>query len=135
MQTESRIVPIFCCIHFTLYLYKPSGTCCREASPQHEAATTMLHGRDGVFVEMCSIWCPPNIASSLIAKKLHLVSSDQRTFFQLTVAFPTCLWMNSNGDLMSFLQQWFMLCHSPIKLSLLKNPGNSCMQSLFQLSC
>ena len=36
-------VPIFCCMYFTFYLYKPSRACCREAS-QHEASTTKLYG-------------------------------------------------------------------------------------------
>ena len=30
---------------------------------------------------------------------------------------------------MSFIQQWPSLCHAPIKLWLVKNVGNSCMQS------
>ena len=28
---------------------------------------------------------------------------------------PKCLCVNQSGDLMSFLQQWISLCHSPIK--------------------
>ena len=54
--------------------------------------------------------------------------------FQLALESPKCL-VNSNWYLMSVLQQWLSLCHSPIKLWLVKNLGNSCMQSLSHLSC
>ena len=59
--------------------------------------------------------------SSLMAKGSILVSSNQRTSFQLTLESPTCLCVNTSKDLMSFLQQWLSLCHSPIRLWLVKN--------------
>ena len=44
---------------------------CQEASPQHDTAPTMLRSGDGVFVMMCSVWCPPNIVCSVMAKNLY----------------------------------------------------------------
>lgn len=41
---------------------------CQGASPQHDAAATVLHRVDGMCVEMCSVWCLPNIVFSLTAK-------------------------------------------------------------------
>ena len=69
-QVVLQDIHIFCCIHFTVYLYKTSSACCQGASPLHDAATTMLHDGDGVFVVTCSGWCPPNIAFNLMVKKL-----------------------------------------------------------------
>lgn len=41
---------VFCSITLILYNRKLSGVCFREASRQHDAATTRLHGGDGVFL-------------------------------------------------------------------------------------
>ncbi len=72
-----------CCIHFTPYLYKPSRACCREASPQHDAATTMLHGGNAMLVMMWRlVWW---------AKSAIVVSSDHGNSFQLTSESPTRL--------------------------------------------
>lgn len=42
--------PILCYIHFILYLYKTSRAC-KEATPQHAAATTMLQCLISIKVE------------------------------------------------------------------------------------
>ena len=85
--------PVFCAMYFiltnscciqllilTLYLYKSTWACCWEPSSQHNAAATMLHNGDGVFVLMCSVWCLPNAAhqSSLVwwSKSSHQFSSE-----------------------------------------------------------
>ena len=45
---------------------------CRwKTSPQHDAATTMLHCRDDVLEVMIGVGFAPDIAFSLMAKKLH----------------------------------------------------------------
>ena len=54
-QVDHQDFPIFCCTHSICYVYKPPRACCCEASPQHDAVTTMLHGEDSVFVVMCSV--------------------------------------------------------------------------------
>lgn len=67
---SSWIFSIFSCIHFTLYLYKPSRTgSSTEVSPQHDATTTMLHGGE----------------SSV------LISSAHRTFFQRQTLAERCM--------------------------------------------
>uniref|UniRef100_A0A3B4Z6Z9 Sphingosine kinase 1 n=1 Tax=Stegastes partitus TaxID=144197 RepID=A0A3B4Z6Z9_9TELE len=51
----------FCFIHF---IHKPPRTCCYEASPHYDAATSVLYDGDGVFVMKCRVWCSPIIVSS-----------------------------------------------------------------------
>ena len=78
---------------------------------------------------MCSVWCLQNIASSLMAKKLSVClirpkkpSSSWPWSLPHVFGWPL-------DDLMSFLHQWLSLCHSPMKLWLVKNQGNSCCVS------
>lgn len=72
---------MFFYIYLSLHLYSPSRTCCWEAYPEPDAATTMLQVM--VCLWMCSvcqiyhlIWWP---------KFSIFASSDQRTFFHLTL--------------------------------------------------
>lgn len=77
--------------------------------PWLDTTTTMLHCVDGVFVMTCTVWCPLNIVSSLMAKQLNLGLNRSRTFFQLTLESPACLLFNFSGDLIwDFLKSGFL---------------------------
>ena len=112
--------PIFWCLHFTLYHYKLSRACCWEAPPIHDAATSILQG-GSVFVVMCTVWCLPNTASSLMAIKLHfgLIRPNNLPPADLGVSHMPF------GELWLRLNELSSLCHAPIKFLLVKNPGYS----------
>uniref|UniRef100_A0A8C9VEU7 AIG1-type G domain-containing protein n=1 Tax=Scleropages formosus TaxID=113540 RepID=A0A8C9VEU7_SCLFO len=63
--------PLFSCIHFTLYLQKPSRAYCRETSPQHDASTTMLESRDDLC--LMNTLCLAYITFGMVTKKLDFV--------------------------------------------------------------
>ena len=133
LQIVSDYPPGFPYILLHSFLYKPSRACCWEASPQQDATTTLLHGADGVFVVMTR--CCDVIGLKLRPSKdaAHELGYSPNNL--LPVESPTCLWVNSGGDLMWFLQQCISLCHSPIRLWLVKTLSNSCcMQSRSHLS-
>ncbi len=68
---------VFCCIDLTFCRHKPSRACCREASTQHDAATTRLHDGDGVF--WC--WVIPNTEFSMMAKNSFTFTLQYFLFF------------------------------------------------------
>lgn len=43
-------IPVLFCSYFTLYPHKLSRACSREASPYYDAASTMLHAGEGMFM-------------------------------------------------------------------------------------
>ena len=80
-----------------------------KTSPQHDAATTMLHCGDGVLGMMRDVGFAPDIAFSLMAKKLH--------FFNLTrVPSSICLGSLPHALLIFFFKQSLFSGHSSVKL-------------------
>ena len=65
----------------------------------------MLDGGDGVFVVMCSVWCSPNTASSLMAKK-NLLRIDQGSSCWMHILSQLSywsLWLHWHSDSEMFL--------------------------------
>ena len=52
----------------------------------------MLHSGDGVFAVMCSVWCLPNIVSSLMAKKLHFGLTRPKNLLPLVYGVSHMPW-------------------------------------------
>ena len=50
-----------CCIHLSLDPDWSPSFCSWKTSPQHDAATTMLHCRDGIGQVMSGAWFPPDM--------------------------------------------------------------------------
>lgn len=85
--------------HSTHYVHEPPGPCCSEASPQHDAVTTMLlWAGGGVFLLMCHAWLLLNIALSMIVKKPQFWTN--RTFIHFES--PMCLLANTSQHVMFF---------------------------------
>ena len=71
-QVSLKNFPIFSAIHIipsilTNFPVPADG----KTSPKHDAATTMLHGGDGVLGVMGDVGFAPDIAFSLMVKKLN----------------------------------------------------------------
>ena len=62
---------VFSSIHHSFNSYQFPSPCRWKTSPQHDVATTMLHGGDDVLGVMKDVGFAPDIAFSLMAKKLH----------------------------------------------------------------
>lgn len=93
---------VFCFIHF--YPHKPPRACCREVSPQNDAATIIHHSGDAVFMVMCSVtlclvWWPKS--------------------FQLTSESSSCFLANCSTDVMwvFFSQSDFLFAPNQLLLS------------------
>jgi hypothetical protein len=57
--------------HDAIYFVKCISPSCSKAPPQHDAATSVLHGWDGVFRLASLPLFPPNITMVIMAKKLY----------------------------------------------------------------
>ena len=68
-QVLLKDLPVFSSIHCSLDPYKSPSPWYWKASPEHDdAATTMLHGRDGVRWVMSCAQFPPDVALCIQAK-------------------------------------------------------------------
>ena len=59
---------IFFSINLSLYPAKTPSSCCRKASPQHDAATTMFDCMYGINEAMLSAWFPTPTPLGIVAK-------------------------------------------------------------------
>jgi hypothetical protein len=57
--------------HDAIYFVKCTSRSCSKASPQHNAATPMLHGWDGVLRLASLSLFPPNITMVVMAKQFY----------------------------------------------------------------
>ena len=88
-----------------IYFVKFTSPSCSKAPPQHDAASPVLHGWDGVL--RLALW--PN--SSIF------VSSDQRTFLQKVRSLSPCAVANrSLAFLWRFWSCGFFLAERPFRL-------------------
>ena len=65
--------PVFGSIHLPINSDQVPCPCWRNASTQHDAATTMFHGGDGVSRVMCTVSFLPHIAFCLYAKNFNFL--------------------------------------------------------------
>ena len=70
-QVSLENFPIFSTIHHSFNSDQFPSPCRWKTSPQHDAATTMLHCGDGILRVMRGVGFAPDIAFSLMAKKLN----------------------------------------------------------------
>ena len=61
-------VSVHCCTHLSLDPDQYPSSCCWKTSPEHDAATTMLHCRDGIGQVMSGAWFPPDMTLGIQAK-------------------------------------------------------------------
>ena len=57
------------CIHLSLYEDESPRSRWWETSPRHDAATVMLHCKDGISPVRSSAWFPPDVTLGIQAKK------------------------------------------------------------------
>ncbi len=70
-QVSLKNFPVFSAIHHSFNSDQFPSPCRWKTSPQHDAATTMLHCGDGVLGVMRGVGFAPDIAFSLMGKKLN----------------------------------------------------------------
>ena len=73
--------------HDAIYFVKCISPSCSKAPTQHDAATPVLHGWDGVLRLASLPHFPPNIT---MVNSSNFVSSDQRTFLQKVWSLSLC---------------------------------------------
>ena len=98
-RVHSSKTSLFGCIHHSLNSDQPPCTCRWEALPQHDAATTMLHRRDGISQVMSSALCSAGIMFGVLPRVQIFVSWDQRVFFLILWESFKCCLANSKREL------------------------------------
>jgi hypothetical protein len=66
-----QYIPIIFLPLDAIYFVKCTSPSCSEAPPQHDAATPVHHGCDGVFWLASLPLCPPNIMMVIMAKQFY----------------------------------------------------------------
>ena len=77
-------------LHDAIYFVKCTSPTFSKAPPQHDAATPVLHGWDGVHRLASIPLFPSNITIVFMAIMAFFVSSDQRTFLQKVRSLSQC---------------------------------------------
>ena len=70
-QVSLKNFPVFRAVHHSFNSDQFPSPCRLKTSPQHDAATTMLHCGDGLLRVMRGVGFAPDIAFPLMVKKLH----------------------------------------------------------------
>ena len=82
---------------------KCTSPSCSKAPPQHDAATPVLHGWDGVLQLVSVPLFPPNITMVIMAKQLHFLFHQNRGHFSKkydlcpNVQLQTIVWLFYGG--------------------------------------
>ena len=133
-QVIIKDVSIYCCIHLSLDPdYSPSS-CCWKTSPQHDAATTMLHCRDGVIQVITSAWFPPDITLGIQSKEFNLSSDFIRpeNFISHSLrVFQVPFGKLQVGCHVPFPEEWLPSGHSTIQVWLVRCCRNGCSSGRF----
>jgi hypothetical protein len=80
---------------------------CSKASPQHDAATRVLHGWDGVLQLASLFLFPPNITMAIMAKQLYFwFIRPEDISPKSTIFVPMCSCTLQSGFFMVGLEQW-----------------------------
>ena len=89
--------------HYTIYFVKCTSPSCSNASPQHDAATHVLHGWDGVLRLASLPFFPPNITMVIMAKQFYCCFirpediSSKSTIFVPMCSCKTVVWLFYGG--------------------------------------
>jgi len=77
-QVLLKDLPAVDAIHCSLHPYKSPNHCCCKSSTQHDTATTMHHGRDGVRWVMRYAWFETDVMLCIQAKEFnfHLIRPE-----------------------------------------------------------
>jgi hypothetical protein len=103
--------------HEAIYFVKCTSLSCSKAPPQHDAATLVLQGWDGVLRLASLPLFPPNITMVIMAKQVYFVSSDQRIFLQKVLSLsPFAVANRSLAFLWRFWSSGFFLDEGPFRL-------------------
>ena len=102
-----------------LQLWPVSQSLPMKTSPQHDAATIMLHCGDGVLGVMRGVVFAPDIAFSLMAKKLNcsLIWTEYLLPYVWVVTHICLLANTKRVCLYIFFKQLLFSGHSSVKLS------------------
>ena len=87
--------------HDAIYFVKCTSPSCSKAPPQHDAATHVLHGWDGVLRLASLPLFPPNITVVIMAKQLYFCFISPEDISPKSLIFvPMCsckLWLFYGG--------------------------------------
>ena len=111
-------LPIFGSIHCSLIPYKSPSACQGKASPLHDAATIMLHGRDGVRWVMSCARFLPDVVLCIQTKEFNCRLDRPQRLLPRALSL-SCAFLQTPGMLScNFLQEWLLSGHSPISRDL-----------------
>lgn len=81
--------------------------CCGEAPSQHDAATTIIHSRNGFRQVLCSFWCSLDIVNGVLGKELNFCLIRHQNLFLYPLRIIKMSWQTVN-------------CHQTVMWILLK---------------
>ncbi|KAK6324312.1 hypothetical protein J4Q44_G00066510 [Coregonus suidteri] len=103
--------------HDAIYFVKCTSPSCSKAPPQHDAATPVLHGWDGVLRLASYPLFPPNITMVIMAKQFYFCFIRQRPSLQKVRSLSPCAAANhSLAFLWRFWSSGFFLAEQPFRL-------------------
>ena len=103
--------------HDAIYFVKCTSPSCSKAPPQHDAATPMLHGWDGVLRLASITPFPPNITMVIIAKQFYFCFIRLEDISLKSTIFVTiCSCKLSSVFFMAVLEQWLLPCREAFQV-------------------
>ena len=97
--------------HNAIYFVKCTSPSYSKAPPQHDAATPVLHGWDGVLRLASLPLFPPNITMVIMAKQFYFCFNRPEDISPKTTIFiPMCSCKSLSGFFMAVLEQWLLPC-------------------------
>ena len=103
--------------HDAIYFVKCTSPSCSKAPPQHDAATPVLHGWDGVLWLASLPLFPPNITMVIMAKQFYFcfIRPDDISP-KSTIFVPMCSCKPFSSFLWQLCSSGFFLAEQPFRL-------------------
>ena len=103
--------------HAAIYFVKCPSPSCSKTPPQHDAATPVLHGWDGVLRLASLNLFPPNITMVIMAKQFYFcVIRPEDISPKSTIFSPSAVANRSLAFLWQFWSSGFFLAERPFRL-------------------
>ena len=96
--------------HDAIYFVTCTSPSCSKATPQHDAATPMLHDWDGVLRLASFPLFPPNITMVIMVKQLYFCFIRPEDISPKSMIFvPMCSCKLLSGFFIAVLELWLLL--------------------------
>ena len=102
--------------HDAIYFVKCTSPSCSKAPPQHDAATSMLHGWDGVLWLANLPLYPPNITMVIMAKQFYFRFIRPEDISPKSMIFVSMCSCKPLSFLWRFWSSGFFLSERPFRL-------------------